>query len=261
MAWPRARPSQDGLPKYTIDRPSLLKIDMPVQEIPFDEVAAAAQDLIRRGLPVTIGHLRESLPTASALSIHKHLGAWRAGQAKPAVAHTVEVPDAIKAALESWAQQLVQDAAAPLRETLSHADDDLASLLAFNAQAETERDDMGTQLAEITAGHEQALAKLAERDAAIGRLTVEVRHARDIASNALVGKAKDQLAIDGKDAQIVELRREIERLIAVSAAASDARLSAEMELVGAVTGRDNFAAEIAELRAQLDSRHTALRDA
>lgn len=216
---------------------------MPVQEIQFDEVATAAQDLIHRGLPVTIGHLRESLPTASALSIHQHLGAWRAGQAKPAVADTVEIPDTIKAALESWAQQLVQNTAAPLRDTLSHTEDDLASLLA-----------------EITASHEQALAKLAERDTAIARLTVEVRHARDIASNALVGKAKDQLAIDGKDAQIVELRREIERLIAVSAAASDARLSAEMELVGAVTGRDNFAAEIAELRAQLDSRHTALRD-
>ena len=85
------------------------------------------------------------------------------------------------------------------------------------------------------------------------RLTIELRHARDIASNALVGKAKDQLAIEGKDAQIAELRRQLERQLASSAGESDARLAAEMELVGAATARDNLAAEVAELRAQLDA--------
>ena len=42
--------------------------------------------------------------------------------------------------------------------------------------------------------------------------------------------------------------------VAAAAALSDARLNAEMELVGAVTARDNFAAEIKELRARLASR-------
>lgn len=134
----------------------------------------------------------------------------------------IALPAAITSALGGWAQQLVQDACDPLR----------------------------TQLA-------QARAQLDERDASIDRLTVELRHARDIASEALVGKAKDQLAIDGKDAQVAELRREIERHVALTAAASDARLAAAMELVGATTARDNFAAEITSLRAQLDSARAA----
>lgn len=83
----------------------------------------------------------------------------------------------------------------------------------------------------------------------------ELRNARSIATDALVGKAKDQLAIEGKDAQLADLRAQIERNVAAAAALSDARLTAEMELVGAVTARDNYAVEIKELRAKLAARH------
>jgi hypothetical protein len=82
----------------------------------------------------------------------------------------------------------------------------------------------------------------------------ELRNARTIATDALVGKAKDQLAIEGKDAQLADLRAQLERNVAAQAALSDARLAAEMELVGAVTARDNYAAEIKELRARLAAR-------
>lgn len=112
---------------------------------------------------------------------------------------------------------------------------------------------LGDWSRQMAANRDQSLSKLAERDATIERLTIELRHARDIASDALVGKAKDQLAIAGKDSQLAELRKQLERQVATSAAESDARLAAEMELVGATTARDNFAAEIATLRAQLDA--------
>ncbi|WP_349740843.1 hypothetical protein [Roseateles cavernae] len=146
------------------------------------------------------------------------------------------VPASITAALSGWARQLAENAAVPLRDSLAQTEGELAALRQSN---------------------EQALAQLAERDASIERLTVELRHARDIASNALVGKAKDQLAIEGKDAQLAELRRQLERQLASAAGESDARLAAEMELVGAVTARDNLAAEVAELRAQLDAGRAA----
>jgi chromosome segregation ATPase len=130
-------------------------------------------------------------------------------------------------------------AAARLHDGRQQTEGDLASLLQIHGQAEAELDEVR--------------ARLAERDTRIERLTLELRHARDIASEALVGKAKDQLAIEGKDAQLAELRRQIERHLAATATESDARLAAEMELVGAVTARDNFAAEVARLRAQLDA--------
>ena len=80
--------------------------------------------------------------------------------------------------------------------------------------------------------------------------------------DALVGKAKDQLAIEGKDAQLADLRAQIERNVAASAAESDARLRAEMELVGATTVRDSLAAEVKDLQAQLaavQAERSALR--
>ncbi|QPF71580.1 hypothetical protein G8A07_00675 [Roseateles sp. DAIF2] len=224
------------------------------RDIGFEQVAAAAQRLADGGRPVTLGGLRDTLGAgASAQAIHPHLAAWRAAQAPAAEAPKVELPAPLAAALGDWARQLAEDAAAGLRDKLSHSDGDLASLLQLNEQAETARDALSAQLAALTEERDQALARLAERDASIERLTIELRHARDIASDALVGKAKDQLAIEGKEAQLADLRRQIERHVAASATESDARLAAEMELVGATTARDNFAAEIAELRAQLDA--------
>ena len=122
---------------------------------------------------------------------------------------------------------------------------------------EAERGELRQQLGELTAARDEALASVAERDEEIERLNAELRNAKQVAMDALVGKAKDQLAIEGKDAQLADLRAQIERNVAATAALSDARLAAEMELVGAVTARDNYAAEIKELRARLASRQAA----
>lgn len=224
----------------------------------FDEVAAAADGLVRDGRPVTIDTLRETLGAVSTLAVHQHLSAWRARRAKPVEASAgLALPEAVTAALNGWAMQLKEDAAGPLRDSLAQTEGDLASLLQLNEQAEAERDDLSEQLAKTTTERDQTLARLAERDASIERLTMELRHARDIASEALVGKAKDQLAIEGKDGQLAELRRQLERQVANSATESDARLAAEMELVGATTARNNLTAEVAELRAQLDAARAA----
>lgn len=232
---------------------------MSGQEITFDEVAAAASRLGDEGLPVTLGALRDALGMAPLSTIHQHLTEWRARHAKPAEASVVEIPESISAALVGWARQLAEEAGTGLRDGLAQADGDLASLLHLNEQLEADRSELRSQLATITEDHDQAQASLAECHAAIERLTVELQHARDVASSALVGKAKDQLAIEGKDAQLAELRRQLERNVAASAAESDARLAAEMELVGAATARDNLAAEVKELRTQLDASRAARR--
>jgi chromosome segregation ATPase len=230
-----------------------LEIKMSGQEITFDEVAATAKRLVNDGLPVTVGALRHAFGMASLSSLHKHLSAWRTSHAKPAEALKADLPESVTAALAAWAQQLAEQARSGLRADLAQADSDLASLVQLNEQLEADRDEVRAQLAKVTEERDRVLATLTENDAHIERLTIELQHARDIASNALVGKAKDQLAIEGKDAQLAELRRQLERNVSASSAESDARLAAEMELVGAVTARDNLAAEVKELRAQLDA--------
>jgi len=226
---------------------------MSGQEITFDEVAAAAERLVQDGLPVTVGALRDALGMASLSSVHQHLVAWRASREKPAGAPEVDIPEPIAAALVGWARQLAEEARTGLRDGLAQAGGDLASMLQLNEQLEGDHDELNAQLAKVTEDRDRALATLVESDAHIKRLTVQLQHARDTASDALVGKAKDQLAIEGKDAQIAQLRLQLERNVAASSAESDARLAAEMELVGAVTARDNLAAEVKELRTQLDA--------
>ena len=156
-------------------------------------------------------------------------------------APSLEIPDAVAAALSGWVRQVAEQTAAPVREALAQSESEAASLRETGAALEAARD--------------QALATSAEHAADIERLSTELRDARQVATDALVSKAKDQLAIEGKDRQLADLRAQLERNVAAQAAESDARLAAEMELVGATTARDNFAAEVKTLRAQLDKSY------
>lgn len=145
----------------------------------------------------------------------------------------LEIPETVMAALGDWVRQAAQEVGSPLR---------------------AEIDGLRAQLA-------AAQATLEENEDQIARLNGELRNARNIAADALVGKAKDQLAIEGKDAQIADLRGQLERSVAISATLSDAKLAAEMELVGATTARDNYLAEAGELRTQLEACRAARRAA
>jgi len=212
---------------------------MANQTITYDEVAAAANRLQGGGTLVTIEAVREILDAGSPSVIHQHLGTWRAGRAEPE-APKADLPDSLIDDLGRWARRYAEEAGAGEREALARADSDLQALLA--------------QVDSLSAAHDEALATVAEQGETIQRLTISLNDARQVATDALVGKAKDQLAIEGKDAQLVELRAQVERNVTSSATLSDARLTAEMELIGAVTARDNLAAEVKELRAQLASR-------
>ena len=153
-----------------------------------------------------------------------------------------EMPPALLAELSAWAQQYAHHAGAGLRDALATADSEKLALQADLDEAQAARD------------HAQSMAE--ERDEEIQRLTAELRNARQIATDALVGKAKDQLAIDGKDAQLADLRQQLERNVTATAAESDARLQAQMDLIGATTERDNLMGELKDLQAKLDTSRT-----
>lgn len=230
-----------------------MEMNLARQGVTLDEVSAAASTLQDEGKPVTIDAVRESLGAGSPNTIHKHLVAWRANNATPSEAPKAEIPASLAAAMASWAAEYAESAGAGVREALSQSESDMEALLKAGEELEAGRDELLATVADITTARDQALAAIAERDEEIQRLTVELRNAKQVAMEALVGKAKDQLAIEGKDAQLADLRVQIERNVAASAKESDARLAAEMELVGAATARDSLAAEINDLRKQLEA--------
>jgi chromosome segregation ATPase len=209
----------------------------------FEDVAAAASKLQDSGTPVTIDTLRDALGGGSVSAISRHLAAWRGIQEQPAPPKA-QLPENLVAELARWAQQFAEEAGTGTREALAQHEEELESLRESGEQLET-------QLGEVTAARDEATAALAERDEEIERLNAELRNAKQVAMDALVGKAKDQLAIEGKDAQLAELRAQIEKDVAQRASLSDARLAAEMELVGAKTARDSLEAENKSLREQV----------
>lgn len=223
-----------------------MNTEMARQGVTFDEVSAAAISLQNDGKAVTIETVRDLLGAGSPNAVHKHLAAWRASHAQPAETPKADVPESILAELRNWAQQFAQEAGAGLRAAQAQSASDMEALRQAGEALEGE-------LANVAAARDQALASVAELKEEIERLTVELRNAKQVAMDALVGKAKDQLAIEGKDSQLADLRVQVERYVASAAADSDARLAAQMELIGATTARDSLAAENKDLRAQLDS--------
>jgi chromosome segregation ATPase len=155
-----------------------------------------------------------------------------------------QLPAALAADLNKWAEEYAYEAGAGTREALARTEGDLQEAL-----LEVER--LVADVDSAAAARDAAQAVADERSEEIERLTAELKNARQIAMDALVGKAKDQLAIEGKDAQLLDLRGQLERNVAASSAQSDARLAAEMELIGATTARDSLALEVKDLQAQL----------
>ena len=229
-----------------------MKTDMAGLDVARDDVIAAAETLQQDGAPVTIDAVRDAIGGGAITTIHTHLAAWRASQAEAALPEAV-MPPALLADLSRWAQGYAEQAGAGMRDALARAESDSAALMRAGEQLESERDALNDDIAAATAARAQAQLVADERNEEIERLMAELRNARQIAADALVGKAKDQLAIDGKDAQLAELRQHVERYVASNAADSDARLAAQMELVGIKTERDNLALEVKELRSQLDA--------
>jgi chromosome segregation ATPase len=218
----------------------------------FEDVAAAAGKLQDGGTPVSIETVRDALGGGSASAISRHLAAWRGVQTPPEPPRA-ELPPNLAAELARWAQQFAEEAGTGTREALAQHEEELEALRESGEALEAERDGLQHDVAELTSARDDALAALAERDEEIERLNAELRNAKQVAMEALVGKAKDQLAIDGKDAQLAELRAQIEKSVTQTSALSDARLAVEMELVGATTARDSLEAEVKSLRAQIAS--------
>ena len=217
-----------------------------MKTVTFDDVTAAVTGLQIDGQAVTIETVRDALGGGSLSAIGKHLAAWRTDNVKPAEPAGAVLPESLLNELTRWAQQHAEQAGAGARDALAQSEREMQALLAAGEELETERE-------ELQAGIAAAKIEREERDERIERLTAEVRQAKQVAADALVGKAKDQLAIEGKDAQIADLRAQVERYVSNASSDSDAKLAAQMELVGAVTARDNLAAELQELRAQLDA--------
>jgi chromosome segregation ATPase len=219
----------------------------------FEDVAAVAGKLQDGGTPVTIDSVRDALGGGSAAAISRHLAQWRAEHETPPEPPKAELPPNLVAELARWAQQFAEEAGTGTRAALARHEEELEALREAGDALEGERDAVRAQLDEATAAREEAIASLAERDEEIERLNAELRNAKQVAMDALVGKAKDQLAIEGKDAQLADLRSQIEKNVAQTATLSDARLAAEMELVGARTARDSLEAENKELRLQMSA--------
>ena len=222
---------------------------MAGQEVTYDDVVRAADSLQQDGEAVTIEAVQDFLGEGSPNAIFKHLAAWRAANVKPAVPPKAELPQELLAGLADWALKFAEQAGRGDRDALARNEADIEALRAAGEALEGERDALRDEVASVAAASEEAIA---ERDETIERLNAELKNARQVAMDALVSKAKDQLAIDGKEQQLAQLRQELERKIADMAAESDARLRAEMELVGATTARDSLAGELDELRAKLD---------
>lgn len=197
--------------------------------ITFEQVAAAADDLVGSGKSATIQAVREALGnTGSPNTIHKHLTAWRAARPQ-AAASAVELPAELVSALGAEIARAASRARGEIEGQLVQAQQEAAELSATGEALEAERDELSELVGTLTTERDQAQATAQERDQEIQRQVLVIEREQQAAELARVELAKAQLKIESGIERAQELNAEIQRLRTALEAAQAGRQAAEQQ--------------------------------
>lgn len=131
--------------------------------ITYKQVADAAQGLSETGTNPTIGAVREALGgTGSPNTIHKHLTAWKDGNAQP-VAKNAEFPARLIQALQEEISKAATAAREQVQIELVATQTEAIELAKAGETIEAERDSLADQVGMLTTERDQAHAVATER--------------------------------------------------------------------------------------------------
>jgi len=188
---------------------------MPRPGLTYDDVAAAADELVKLGTPdPTVKQVRERLGTGSNSTIGEHLRGWRARQVVPAP--VLELSPGVAAAVAKDIEAKVAAVRGPAEErekaalahqaeaekTADRAEGELAAARARIVELETAvaeergrskqlRDDLAGAEAKVTAAEQRAAA--AEKDAAVAQAQLAAAEQRAVEALDRERQARDEM--------------------------------------------------------------------
>jgi chromosome segregation ATPase len=196
--------------------------------INYDQVAAAADEIVAEGLRPTIEAIRLRLGTGSPNTVLRHLTAWRAARPQTTPLK-VELPASVMAAIAAEIQQAAaigrNENAALLLETQNEA----AELATVGEKLEEEISRLSNQLQEISRDRDQ-YAKLSSAQAReITALKSSLEYEQKTATAAKTEWLKAEFKTDTQTALLTELRNELAEIKRQLKLEAEARTIAEQQ--------------------------------
>lgn len=236
---------------------------MAREGITFEQVSAAAEDLLKTGQQPTIRAIRERLGTGSPNTIHKHLTTWRASLPAPNVG-VFELPRQIQFAIIHEIERATADVRTQIELRLTEAMNEAAELAVSGEQLEIERDQLIEKIAAVTRERDTFVGKSEQQAAELAAQAETIQRQHAVVESVRIEAATARLKVEVQTDRIVNLEAEIDRVRAVVNAAQQARGKAEQEaavtaakLVGSEAQLSQQSIELNRLRAAVDAGQEA----
>ena len=237
---------------------------MAREGITFEQVAAAADDLVGQGKQPTIKAIREALGTGSPNTVHRHLATWREGRPQ-AVVTASALPASLTAVIAAEIERAAAQARAEIEARLVQAQAEAADLSGAGEALEAERDALVEQVAALTTERDTLAGKAAQQAADIAAQVLQIEREQAAAEAARLEVATARVKIEAQSEQAAELvrlraaldssqqvRQQAEQQAAVLAAKLEATIdrleSAAREIEDARAAAKKAGEEAAELR-------------
>jgi len=173
--------------------------------ITYEQVAAAADELVSDGVQPTIKAVRERLGTGSPNTIHAHMSAWRdtrqAGTKK-----TTAIPQTLITAIATEIDKATEQARAEMQEQLMQAQNEATELARVGRMLEIEIESLKNQMALITTERDTLKGKVDAQTETIASMQQRIEREQKIADEERARRERAQMR---ENAEIERLREAI----------------------------------------------------
>lgn len=231
---------------------------MPRNNITFEQVAAAADNLTHKGVNPTLRRIREHLGTGSLNIIQRHFTAWRSN--RPATKRApIELPQNLLSVLLTEIEQQTETAREEAERLVEEIHSDASTLAELGETLETRNEQLSNRLDAVEKALELATSR---RDA----LSTEGKALRDELKHEHLGRleSREQLAKTTQQAKMLAAQLEEEQKARQNAeratkTAEASRIKAERDRAVAEAQRDAALEQARERAEQLEAQRQALQ--
>ncbi|WP_416047323.1 DNA-binding protein [Cupriavidus basilensis] len=202
--------------------------------ISYEEVKAAAEELVAEQQKPTLRAVRERLGGGSPNAIHRHWTAWQ-GRQKPPTRTLPEPNPRLLAALGAELSKVAEEAGAEANAELGVALRDLAEYAARGEAMEAELTKLQEQLAQLASERDTLAGKASEQADEISRLQQEAERGREEMASVrrILAQAELRLeAVPRLEREAGDLREQLEQARAARVEAEKLAAVAEAQRAG-----------------------------
>ena len=231
--------------------------------ISYEEVKAAAEELVAEQQKPTLRAVRERLGGGSPNAIHRHWTAWQ-GRQKPAARALPEPNPRLLAALGAELSKVAEEAGAEANAELAVALRDLAEYAARGEAMEAELTKVQEQLAQLASERDTLAGKASEQAEEISRLQHEAERGREEMASVRRFLAQAELrleAVPRLEREAADLREQLELARTARVEAEKSAAVAEAQRAGEQAAQRQAEARLARAEEREQQTRKDLADA